>query len=131
MNPLLYSRYPMNGVTFSQRDPAVYGVPPTRAVNVMSPYLTEVERGIYTNYASQYLPFVYALPQVYQEDFYDIQNQLVNKFVNTAVLNQYINIVNGLCPAFPAGSYRVKFRYRLPDGTQGTASDFDYISTLK
>jgi hypothetical protein len=131
MNPLLYARYPMNGVTFAQRDPAVYGVPPTRAVNVMSPYVTEVERGVYTNYASQYLPFVYALPQVYQEDFYDIQNQLVNRFLNSPVLSQYGNIVNGLCPAFPAGSYRVRFRYRLPDGTPGTTTDFDYINTLK
>jgi len=130
MNPLLYSRYPMSGVTFS-RDPLEYGVPPKHAVNVMSPYLTEVERGMYTHYASQYLPFVYALPQVYQEDFYDIQNKLANTFLNQPVLNQYSNIVNGLCPVFPTGSYRVRFLYTLPDGTTGTTADFDYINTLK
>lgn len=131
MNPVIYSQYPVGGVTFAERDPLVYGVPPSKAVNVMTGYLTEIENGMYTNYASQYLPFVYALPQVYQEDFADIQNQLVNKLVDTPALGQYSAIVNGNCPAFPAGSYRVKFQYTLPDGTKGTVADFDYINTLK
>jgi hypothetical protein len=131
MNPVLYSRYPVAGLIFTARDPNEYGVPPARAVYVMSNYLTEIENGLYTNYANEYLPFVYALPEMYQRDFADMQNQLVNKFVNSPQLSQYSSIVNSACPAFPVGSYRIQLQYTLPDGTRGTAVDFDYVSTLK
>lgn len=131
MNPVLYSKYPVAGLTFTARDPNEYGVPPAHAVYVMSNYLTEIENGLYTNYANEYLPFVYALPEMYQRDFADMQNQLVNKFVNSPQLSQYSSIVNSACPAFPVGSYRIQLQYTLPDGTRGTAVDFDYVSTLK
>jgi hypothetical protein len=132
MYPVLYQRYPLAGVvSVTNRDPAVYGVPPAKALKVFSPYLTEVENGHYSGYAGRYFPFVYALPQVYQEDYYNLQNQLVNRFLGNGMLAQYGSIVNSICPSFPAGKYTVKFQYVLPDGTQGSAVNFDYLNMIR
>jgi len=132
MYPVLYQRYPLAGnILVTNRDPAVYGTPPAKALPIFSSYLTEVENGHYTGYASRYFPFVYALPQVYQEDFYNLQNQLVNRFVGTPTLAQYGSIVNNICPSFSAGTYTVKFQYVLPDGTPGSGVSFDYLHTIR
>ncbi|MDJ1472546.1 hypothetical protein [Xanthocytophaga flava] len=132
MYPLLYKNYPLAGiVTLTHRDPSMYGVPPAKAIDLLARYLTEVENDKYTGYASRYFPYTYALFQVYQRDFYDLQNQLVNRYINTNGLSQFSNIVNGVCPSFTQGTYTVKFQYILPDGTKGTSANFDYINNLK
>ncbi|MES2733735.1 MAG: hypothetical protein V4714_18460 [Bacteroidota bacterium] len=132
MYPVLYQPYPLAGnILVTNRDPEKYGVPPAKAIPIFSSYLTEIENGKYTGYASQYFPFVYALPQVYQEDYYNIQNQLVNRFVDTPTLAQYSTIVNNICPAFSAGKYTVRFQYVLPDGTKGSMVYFDYLNNIK
>lgn len=132
MYPVLYKDYPVAGkVTISNRDTDIYGVPPAKAINILTGYLTEIEHGQYTGYASKYFPFMYALPQVYQEDFSDIQSQLVNSYLNSTQLTQFSRIINGNCPPFSQGTYTVKFQYTLPDGTPGTTVDFNYINPIK
>jgi hypothetical protein len=131
MYPVLYKTYPLAGVSISNRDTNIYGVPPARAVNILSGYLTEVENGKYNGYANKYFPFIYALPQVYQEDFADVQSQLVNKYLNSAQLAQFADIINGNCPVFSQGTYTVKFQYTLPGGTKGTYVNFNYYNPIK
>jgi hypothetical protein len=131
MYPVLYKNYPQAGVTLTNRDPLVYGVPPARAINLLTSYVTEIENGKYNGYSVKYFPFVYGLPQVYQEDFSNIQNQLVNRYLNSAQLSQFDAIVNGICPAFMYGNYPVTFQYTTPDGTKGTAVDFNYFNSTK
>jgi hypothetical protein len=134
MKPLLYENYPLRLYgssskypVYFNRDISIYGVPPKGAIFKHSGYLTEVERGIFTNYAKTQFPYLYYLPYVYYADFYDLRNRIAKANVIVRLLNrQYNYLLETSFPQMYPGIYEIELRYVFPDGNMGTTGNFSY-----
>jgi hypothetical protein len=131
IKPLLYAQYPLNGITFTHRTPTVLGVPPARAVPILSRYLTEVEYGIFNNFVRQMFPYRYDLERAYYLDFINLREQVVNKFLNTDKYQNFSYLMEASFPQIAQGHYVIELRYILPDGTKGSACKFTYYNPLR
>jgi hypothetical protein len=128
--PFIYEHYPVEDITLT-RDPNILGIPPARAINVSTQYLTEIENDNFGGTAKRYFPYIYYVPQVYKQDYTYLQNKIVNRFMGTPQAKQYGYIINSSYRLIRTGYYMVKFQYVMPDGTQGTSADFTYYNFIK
>lgn len=129
--PLVYKDYPFaTGIRIRYREPEVWGVPPVGAVPVSTDYLTIMENDKYATSLREYFPFTYNLLQAYNRDYFDIRDQIVNKFIDTPQILRYTDFINNSIPAFPSGRYGVEFRFVQPDGTAGSSNLFNYDYTF-
>ena len=121
--PLVYQRYPLAGdLLITNRDTTAEGFPPVRALTLNPTYLAELQAGNYNGYSRTSMPLIYNLPEAYKEDFLDLQNQVVNKYLGTPQQAVYEYIINGYYPFIRQGNYKVLYRYVLPDGTIGSSA---------
>jgi hypothetical protein len=135
MYPLVYKNYPVNlspgVIVLTNRDVSEMGVPPRKAIGVLTEYLTEVDNGIFNNVAGRLFPYRYDLARYYQRDFYDLRLQIINAIVNnTQLINQYEYIIGGYFPKIRTGSYQVEFRYVFPNGNAGSSGIFEFYNEL-
>ncbi|MBT1705119.1 hypothetical protein [Chryseosolibacter indicus] len=130
ISPILYQNYPVAGIKL-ERDVNILGLPPIKAIPISTSYLTEVELNNFNGYARKWIPYIYNLPQIYKEDFIDLQHKIVNRFFDTPSQAQYNYIINGYYKFVRSGYYKVKFQYVMPDGTKGTEAYFDYYNFIK
>lgn len=129
--PRNYQNYPLAGdIMISTRDTTLAGLPPLRALTLSDVYLAELQSNIYNGAASTSLPFIYNLPLVYKEDFLDLQNQVVNRFLGTPQQKQYEYLINGYYPFIRQGNYKVVYQYVFPDGTKGSHAIFNYPNPI-
>lgn len=125
--PLIYRNYPLpGGITLRNREGSLLGVPPVRAIPIWPEYLTQLENGELNGYVQLNFPYFYNLPAYYKRDYYDLREQVVNRYLGTKLAGEYSDLMNGLFPAFDDGSYRARLEYRLPDGTRGTSVRFEF-----
>ena len=127
--PSLYEKYNPSIIKISNRNTAIYGIPPFRAIIVNNLYLTsiksennEVLKGLF--------PFGYYLQSSYKSDFVDICNQATTRFSQTTSWNGYESLVNSRFPFIRKGYYPVYFKYRLPDGTETSTATFEFKNPL-
>jgi hypothetical protein len=111
--PLMYSWYPLYGISITNRKVDEAGVPPVRAFSV------------YTGRPDAF-PFVYQLPYYYHRDFYELQGKAANVFDKGCDMTPLIPIIIRQYPALNAENYGTLVRYRLPDGTPGTETVINY-----
>jgi hypothetical protein len=90
-----------------------------------------VENGNFYGLARQRFPYIYNLPQIYRQDFTDLQQKIVNQFLGTARQADYNYIINGYYRFIREGNYTIELQYTLPDGTKGTSTRFDYYNFIK
>jgi hypothetical protein len=128
--PFNYKTYPVAGLLLA-RDTTALGFPPVKSIPVSTAYLTEVENNNFNGLARQRFPYIYNLPQIYKEDFVDLQHKIVNRFLGTAQQSQYNYMINGYYKFIRSGYYKVRLQYVLPDGTVGTNADFDFYNFIK
>jgi hypothetical protein len=130
LNPLIYSRYGELGAgKLVDSTLLSYGVPPVRAITVLSSYLTQVEHGQYNGDAGAYLPFIYELPYIYASQYSEIQNRLLNK-ADAATKKKFEKVIIYGCPLLRAGDYGTKFQYTMPGGVKGTQAEFMYHNSI-
>ncbi len=130
IDPVVYRNYPVAGIKLD-RDVNILGFPPVKSVPVSAAYLTEVENGNFYGLARQRFPYIYNLPQIYRQDFTDLQQKIVNQFLGTARQADYNYIINGYYRFIREGNYTIELQYTLPDGTKGTNTRFDYYNFIK
>lgn len=129
--PLLYRDYPVDGTfRLTSREEALYGVPPAKALPLMSKYLNELESGSKAGLITRRFPYYYNLPAVYKSDFLDIQKQVINTYLFNASNMTLQKYLNATFPFISAGGYRIGLQYRMPDGSKGTASQFEYTNFI-
>lgn len=132
LSPLLYRDYPVDGrFRLSSREEDLYGVPPVKALPLMGKYLSELESGRKTGFVTQRFPYYYNLPAVYKSDFLDIQNQVINTYLNDTSQPSLRKFLNASFPFISAGSYRVGLQYVMPGGVKGTTAAFEYKNFIK
>lgn len=128
--PVLYRNYPIQGTKLN-RDVALLGVPPVKALPISTAYLTEVEADNYQGVALIRFPYIYDLPSAYKNDFIDLQKTIVNRFLGTTDQSKYEYIINGSYKFIRSGYYTIELHYVLPDGTAGTSAEFEYYNFIK
>lgn len=127
MYPLLYRNYPYpDNIVLRVREPDKYGVPPSRAIWVDNRYLSEIENSGFSSPAMKLFPYTYHLYEVYAGDYYDLRNQVVNRYLGTSRAWKYKELIESNFPAFATGIYRVLLKYAQPDGTTGSGHVFRY-----
>jgi hypothetical protein len=130
--PKNYQKYPLDGtIILNNRDTAEFGFPPVKALPLMNVYLGEISNDNFNGYAKTRLPFIYNLPQIYKQDFLDLQNQVVNKFLGTSRQQQYEYLINGYFPFMRQGNYKVRYQYVLPNGKAASNAIFEYQNPIK
>lgn len=131
INPLMYRDYPQApGISITHRSPLnELGVPPVKALKVGNSYLTDVEKGNFDKIAAQYFPYIYDLPRVYFDDFKDLENQAVNRYVYSPSAN-LLPLVRETFPFISKGDYRIKLQYVMPGNVKGTEAVFDYHNPI-
>jgi hypothetical protein len=131
IKPVIYASYPLKGITFTHRNPVTLGVPPARAITLLSKYLTEIERGILNNYAKKIFPYRYDLERAYYLDFVNLREQVVNRYLHTEQYMDYSYLMNASFPQIANGYYDIELRYVFPDGTKGSVGKFTYYNALR
>lgn len=127
MYPYLYKDYPLNG-TFSitNRETSEFGIIPAKAIPLNAYYMTSIENDVNHSWTKVNFPFKYNMPLLYKQDWVDLNNQIVNSFINgepgvAALAQKFINS-NFLFMRY--GNYEILMKYNLPGNKQ--ANEFVY-----
>ncbi len=127
INPTIYAPYAAAKMKITNRDISILGVPPVKALPIQVAYLTEVESGIFNGAAKVTFPYSYNLPWLYRKDFYDLQHQAVNSYINLGVL---VPLINGYFPVILYGPYAIELQYILPGNVEGTKASFEFFNNF-
>lgn len=129
--PLIYQDYPVQGkIRLTNRQEEVYGVPPVKALPVMTTYLNRLESNVYTGLVTKYFPYYYNLPRIFKDDFMDLQYQIINSYIGDSSNPAYKRFLNAGYPIIPSGNYKIKLQYRMPGNVKGTSSEFEYTNFI-
>jgi hypothetical protein len=134
IQPLVYANYPISGVyTFKQRNVAIQGTPPVRALLKDTKYLTSLEHNVNKSYTQNSFPFTYDLPQVYKGDLIDLRNQAYADFTagKITATHPVMRVTNGQYKIMRYGKYKVKLQYNLPGGVKGTQAKVHFNNPIK
>jgi hypothetical protein len=123
--PLIYKGYPLENELKFDRDIAILGLAPIKAVETLAWYQDYIINNPSSFMLKEYLPFRYNLPFYYKQDFKDLRYKIVNKYVNSSnqsMVQKYDYIIQGEFPYLKQGTYKIKLNYILPGGQAGTSS---------
>ncbi|WP_417443572.1 hypothetical protein [Joostella sp.] len=125
INPPLYSKYPIGGkYRLKNREESEYGTPPSRAVPILSHYLTSVQYGTDQGWKLTNFPYFYNLPLVYKQDWVDLRSQVLNDKVNGNI--QSFSFLDEDYYFIRYGKYTINMQYVLPGDIQGTSIEYDF-----
>jgi hypothetical protein len=124
--PYLYMDYPLNSNYFiKNRDIDDLGIIPAKAITLNSSYITNVENDVNQSWTMRNFPFKYNMPLLYKQDWDDLNNQIINDYVN-GNSNELI-IKRFLASNYQFmryGNYEIVMKYSLPGDKQ--ANEFTY-----
>ena len=121
-NGLLYSKYPIDGLTLDRQDDQI-GIPPTKALPVFSSYIMYLENNEQNSFLKNYFPYKYDLFRYYKSDWYELVSKAASKYISTPAnsrpsgINELINSSYGIVPK---GKYTIKVQYLMPGEKNGT-----------
>ena len=130
--PLIYKGYPLEADLTLNRNTSLLGNPPTKGVELITSYLSDLINNPKSSYLRDRLPYRYNQPFYYKDDFIKIQYKVVNKYLNgqnQPMKDKYSYIINGRFPMIKDGTYNVRLNYTLPGGQAGTSSIFTFNKT--
>jgi len=125
--PYLYKEYPLNGTyTISNRDTNELGVIPAKAIPLNAYYVTSIQNDVNQSWTRENFPFKYNMPLLYKQDWVDLNNQIVNAYVNgetnTETIAKRFKNANFLFMRY--GNYEIVMKYNLPGDKKAT--DYTY-----
>jgi hypothetical protein len=130
MKPLLYSWYPEYGLTITNRDASIYGTPPAKALPLIDGYLNFLRNNRYDPDFSATFPYMYALPHVYYEDFFELRNKAAAALSRGVKGEPLQKLVNSQYLFVRQGDYKTRLNYVLPDGKTGSSGDLNYHNNI-
>lgn len=131
IHPLIYEDYPIQPQITVSRDVSDLDIPPKRALDLISWYPTYLQNNPNHSLLNVRFPFRYNLPYYYNKDFKEIQYKLINGYLSNTPnqdfhIEDYHNIINGVFPFIPKGTYKVRVKYMLPGNINGSSAIFKY-----
>lgn len=134
MNPPLYSNYPLGGVySIINRDMEEYGIPPVKALPILSTYLTNLEYEVNETMLRTNFPYRYNLGLLYKQDWIDLQSQIVNDYINGLISNgnPVLDFLDEDYLFMRFGFYKIKLQYVLPGGVDRTSIEYKFKNPNK
>ncbi len=133
IDPILYKVYPENGPYKLNRDITEYGFRPKKALPVLSYYRNGLQTNSHPNLLATSFPYRYNLPLQYYYDFRDIENQVLNDYVDGKLKrpDRFITILDSRYWYMRHGKYYVNLYYTLPGNKQTTKASYMFKHTNK
>ncbi|TCI90120.1 hypothetical protein [Tenacibaculum sp. M341] len=133
MNPPLYSKYPMAGYRFTNRNDSELGTPPKYALPIVESYLTNLEYDVNKHELETMFPYRYNLGLAYKSDWVDIHEQLVNAHIDGFIQanDPVLNFLDEDYVFMRYGFYKTKLIYNLPGGKKGSEAIFQFKNPNK
>lgn len=125
--PYLYRDYPLNGTyTISNRDTNELGIVPAKAIPLNAYYTTSIENDINHAWTKTNFPYKYNMPLIYKLDWVDLNNQIVNNYIDGIATSSSIakRFLNSEYLFMRYGDYEIVVRYELPGNKQ--AKEYTY-----
>ncbi|MCH5597983.1 hypothetical protein [Niabella ginsengisoli] len=122
INPLIYRPYPHVPSLNFQRDTTINGTPPVRnGAEINAAYYGRLLANVNDQYIKSKLPHLYSVSIAYYNDFIDLQNKLVNMYVNNlaspAFQSPFVTkMIGSTFPELKPGLYTLQYNYMLPGG---------------
>ncbi|OXA76109.1 hypothetical protein [Flavobacterium frigidimaris] len=132
--PYLYRDYPLNGnFSISNRDIEELGVIPVKAIPLNAFYMTSIENNVNQSWTKANFPFKYNMPLLYKQDWVDLNNQIINAYINDepnaeSIAKRFLNS-NYLFMRY--GNYEIVVKYNLPGNKQSNDFTYKYKNTNK
>jgi hypothetical protein len=128
--PLTYRWYPGYGITLTNRNVNLYGVPPDRAFPLYDGYMNFLRNNTYDNVLSRTFPYIYELPAVYYHDYYELRNKAVNFLAKGNRIETLQKLAESQFLFIRKGKYKSRFYYMLPGGKSGSSADVNYENSI-
>ncbi|PXY42864.1 hypothetical protein DMB65_00490 [Flavobacterium cheongpyeongense] len=125
--PYLYKDYPLHGsYSINSRDTSELGVIPAKAIPLSAYYMTSIENNVNQSWTKGNFPFKYNMPLLYKQDWIDLDNQIINAYINGDTSVELIakRFINSNFLFMRYGNYEIVMKYSLPGDKQ--ANEFTY-----
>lgn len=125
--PYLYKDYPLNGsYSIKNRDTNELGVIPSKAIPLNTYYMASIENNVNQLWTKGNFPFKYNMPLLYKQDWVDLDNQIMNAYINGDTSVELIakRFLNSNFLFMRYGNYEIVMKYNLPGDKQ--VSEFTY-----
>jgi hypothetical protein len=120
--PKIYKDYPYStaasAIKIKDRDIKEYGFPPAKAMYHDPEYELDARR----------MPYIDGLVDLYRKDYKDIENQLMNQYVNgnSSLLTKYPQFFTRFPEPPLSNTEQIEFSYSLPGNVKGTSGVIKY-----
>jgi hypothetical protein len=123
--PYLYKNYPINNFySIKNRDIDELGIIPSKAIPLNAYYMTSIENDINQSWTKSNFPFKYNMPLIYKSDWVDLNNQIINDYIDgiseSYEISQFFLKNSFLFMRY--GEYEINVKYQIP----GDKSKTDY-----
>lgn len=132
--PYLYKDYPLNGsYTINDRDTNELGIIPAKAIPLNAYYMTSIENDVNQSWTKGNFPFKYNMPLLYKQDWVDLNNQIINAYINgeTGVDSIAKRFLNSNYLFMRYGNYEIFMNYTLPGDKKSTEYTYRYKNNNK
>lgn len=127
--PYLYKDYPLNGnYSITNRDTDELGIIPAKSVPLNAYYMTSIENDVNQSWTKGNFPFKYNMPLLYKQDWVDLNNQVINAYINgdTRVESIAKRFLNSNFLFMRYGNYEIVMKYNLPGDKQSNEFTYKY-----
>jgi len=133
INPLVYADYPSLPNFTISRDTTLLGLPPARAIDIMSWYQQLSLSSPDNSILKTRMPYRYYLGYYYKADFSDLQYKVVNQYIQqpSSVPVSVQRFITRTFPIMRTGKYKVMYRYILPGNMQTSEQEFEFENTVQ
>ena len=132
--PYIYKDYPLNNsFSIANRDINELGIIPAKAIPLSAYYMTSIENDINQSWTKGNFPFKYNMPLLYKQDWVDLNNQIINAYVNgdTSVESLAKRFLNSNYLFMRYGNYEIVLKYSLPGEKQSTEFTYKFKNNNK
>ncbi|KIQ22722.1 hypothetical protein RT99_06385 [Flavobacterium sp. MEB061] len=127
--PYLYKDYPLNGnFSINNRDTEELGVIPAKAIPLNAYYMSSIENNVNQAWTKGNFPFKYNMPLLYKQDWVDLNNQIINAYVNGDASSDSIakRFMGASFLFMRYGNYEIVMKYNLPGDKQSNEFVYKY-----
>ena len=128
--PYIYNPYPIaNRYFINNRNTTELGLVPVRALPINPTYLSYIENNVNQDWTKRNFPYKYDLPSIYNEDWINIQNQIINDYVSNVIAANSVayRFLNNRFTFMRYGFYDITMKYVLP----GNKNESEFIYKFK
>lgn len=130
----LYKDYPLLGnYTINYRDTDELGVIPAKAIPLNAYYMTSIENDVNQSWTKGNFPFKYNMPLLYKQDWVDLNNQIINAYINgdRNVESLAKRFLNSNYQFMRYGNYEILIKYNLPGDKKSNEYTYKYKNNNK